>query len=219
MKTTILTLLTLTPVLFAQETVLHLDPAQTQVQFTLGATLHTVHGSFKLKRGTVNYDLATGKCSGEIVIDAQSGNTENESRDKKMHKTVLESGRVPEIVFIPDHVEGTLAKASIHGIFRIHGTDHEMTVALSGVPKGDQIEVTTEFVVPYVAWGMKNPSTLFLRVGDKVNLEMHAQARMQTGGPNAAAGSAPSATAPSPHRVPYKAARVTTARRDGLARG
>lgn len=213
MKTIILTLLTLTPVLFAQETVLHLDPAQTQVQFTLSATLHTVHGSFKLKRGTVNYDLATGQCSGEIVIDAQSGNTDNESRDKKMHKSVLESERFPEIVFIPDHVEGTLAKASIHGMFRIHGRDHEMTVALSGVPKGDQMEVTTEFVVPYVAWGMKNPSTLFLRVGDKVNLEMRAQARIQTG------GSAPSATAPSRHPGPYTAAQATAARRAGLARG
>ena len=33
----------------AQETVLELDPAQTQVSFTLGDVLHTVHGTFKLE--------------------------------------------------------------------------------------------------------------------------------------------------------------------------
>jgi polyisoprenoid-binding protein YceI len=146
-----------------------------------------VHGSFKLKRGVVHYDLVTGKCSGEIAIDAQSGSTGNESRDKKMHKSVLESGRYPEIVFVPDRVEGTLAKASIHGTLRIHGSEHEMTMALTGVPNGDQMNVTAQFVIPYVAWGMKNPSTLFLRVGDDVDLEVHAQGRIQARGANSGA--------------------------------
>ena len=33
-----------------QEIAFDLDPARTTVQFTLGGTLHTVHGSFKLKQ-------------------------------------------------------------------------------------------------------------------------------------------------------------------------
>ena len=35
----------------AQDTAFQLDPAQTTVKFTLGDVLHTVHGTFKLKRG------------------------------------------------------------------------------------------------------------------------------------------------------------------------
>jgi len=28
--------------------------------------------------------------------------------------------------------------------------------------------------VPYAKWGMKNPSILFLRVGDSVDIQLHA---------------------------------------------
>lgn len=174
MKSIILLLFSATA-LFGQESVLKLDPAHTQVDFTLSATLHTVHGTFKLKRGTVDYDLASGRASGELVIDAQSGNSGNASRDRKMHKEILESARYPEITFLPDHVTGSLAKASVHGAFRIHGADHEMTLVLRAVPDSGGMNVTTEFLVPYVSWGMKNPSTLFLRVGDQVTIDVHAR--------------------------------------------
>jgi polyisoprenoid-binding protein YceI len=144
--------------------------------------LHTVEGSFKLTRGTVRYDFATGKASGEIVIDARSGQSGNDSRDKKMHKTILESERYPEIAFVPDRVEGTPANANLHGIFRIHGTSHELTMTVKGQPTGDRLDVIAQFVVPYLEWGIKNPSTLFLRVGDKVNIDVHGMGRMQVVG-------------------------------------
>jgi polyisoprenoid-binding protein YceI len=162
--------------------VLELVPAQTQVQFTLNDVLHTVKGSFRLTRGTIHYDFATGKSAGEIVIDARSGESGNEARDKRMHRNILESDRYPQIVFMPDRVEGTLAKANLHGVFRIHGAGHEVTVGVKAVPGGENLDVTTQFVVPYVEWGMKNPSTLFLRCSDKVNIEVHAVGRMQVEG-------------------------------------
>ncbi len=126
----------------------------------------------------MHYDFATGKSSGEIVIDARSGDTGSEARDKRMHKNILDSDRYPEIVFQPDHVEGDSSKAVVHGTFRIHGQDHEMTMAISAVPAGGRLEVTTQFMIPYVQWGMKNPSTLFLRVGDKVAVDVRAQGRI-----------------------------------------
>ena len=49
------------------------DPAHTTVQFKLGATLHTVHGSFKLAHSDVRFDPASGKISGVVAIDASSG--------------------------------------------------------------------------------------------------------------------------------------------------
>jgi polyisoprenoid-binding protein YceI len=44
----------------AQDTVVHLDPTQTKVEFSVGSTLPTIHGSFKLKRGKVRFDPANG---------------------------------------------------------------------------------------------------------------------------------------------------------------
>src|ERR1039457_7209341 len=45
--------------------VLNPDPPHTNVRFTLPATLHTVHGSFKLTRGAIRFDPATGKIRSE----------------------------------------------------------------------------------------------------------------------------------------------------------
>ena len=59
---------------------------------------------FKLKHGALQLDPA-GKISGEIVVDATSGDSGSGMRDRKMHKEVLESERYPEISFRPDRVE------------------------------------------------------------------------------------------------------------------
>ena len=85
----------------AQDAVLELDPAQTQFNFTLGDVLHTVRGTFKLKRGTVKFDPATGHASGLVVVDATSGNSGSNARDHKMHKDILESAQYPEVTFAP----------------------------------------------------------------------------------------------------------------------
>jgi polyisoprenoid-binding protein YceI len=163
----------------AQELVLACDPAQTAANFTLGDVLHTVKGTFVLKQGEIRFDPASEKIGGEIVFDATSGNSGNKSRDHKMHKDVLESARFSEIGFRPDRVEGPVAPTGtsniqVHGMFRIHGAEHEITVPAEVNLASDHWTVTTHFVVPYAKWGMKNPSVLFLRVGDSVDVGFHA---------------------------------------------
>lgn len=163
----------------AQETAFHLDPAQTSVKFTLGDVLHTVHGTFHLKRGVLDFEPASGKISGEIVVDAGSGDSGSGMRDHKMNKEVLESSRYPEIVFHPDKIEGAVAsqgKSSVrvHGIFNIHGVDREVTVPAEVEMSAGHWTATVHFTVPYQKWGMKNPSTLFLRVNDSVDIDLMA---------------------------------------------
>ena len=94
----------------AQQIAVTLDPAATRINFTLGATLHTVHGTFKLRSGQIHWDTATGRATGSVVIDATSGNTDNASRDKNMHNQVLESARFPDITFTPAQIKGALSK-------------------------------------------------------------------------------------------------------------
>src|SRR5215472_12156569 len=79
------------PLCAARERVLVCDPAQTRADFTLSASFHTVEGNFKLKRGEIRFDPGSGKITGQIVFDAASGQTGNGSRDKKMHRDVLQS--------------------------------------------------------------------------------------------------------------------------------
>jgi polyisoprenoid-binding protein YceI len=163
----------------AQDLVLEFVPTQTKIQFTLDATMHTVHGSFALKHGTVHFNPATGAVNGEVVIDAASGNSNNEGRDRKMHREVLESARFPEIIFRPDRVDGKVAAegtstVQVNGSFTIYGARHEMTLPVRVELKPDGWNASTHFDIPFIDWGMKNPSTFVLRVGHDVKIEAEA---------------------------------------------
>jgi polyisoprenoid-binding protein YceI len=187
-----LLLLTVIPpakTLRAQEFSLDLDPAHTRIEFTLVATLHTVHGTFALKSGSIHFNPATGAVSGLIVVDANSGNTENKGRDRKMQQEVLESERYPEITFTPKKIPGGIelkgdsATVQVEGIFRLHGVDHPMSVTLPVQMKGNNLSVRSHVVIPYVAWGLKNPSTFLFHVSETVDIEVAAAGELH--GPGA----------------------------------
>ena len=161
-----------------------LDPSKTEIDFTLHDPLHTVHGTFNLKRGSIQLDPGTGKASGEMVIDLPSGISGNGSRDKRMHKEILESQKYPEAVFTPDRVRGPIApegtsEIDVHGNFRIHGADHELTIHFQVQANGSQYIAKAQFLIPYVQWGMKNPSNFLLKVDDKVEIDVRAEAAVK----------------------------------------
>ena len=163
----------------AQEATLNFLPAQTTVNFTLGDVLHTVHGSFNLKSGQIHFVPATKAISGEIVVDAASGNSGSTGRDRKMHTEILQSAQYFEITFRPDRVEGKVASAGtspvqVHGIFGMHGAEHEITVPAQIELAPDHWTLTVHFEVPYVKWGLKDPSTFVLRVEKVVVIDLHA---------------------------------------------
>jgi polyisoprenoid-binding protein YceI len=163
----------------SQELRLRFDSSKTTIAFTLGDVLHTVHGSFLLKSGDVQYQIATKAVAGNLIVDATSGQSGNHSRDRKMHKEILESARYPVISFRPDRVEGnvgTLGSSNIqvHGMFSIHGADHELTMPIRVEVFPDHWTADSHFTIPYVKWGIKNPSTFILRVSESVEIDVHA---------------------------------------------
>jgi polyisoprenoid-binding protein YceI len=94
-----------------------------------------------------------------------------------MHKEVLESERYPEIIFRPDRFEGKLAQegpstVQVHGTFLLHGGEHEMTVSTQGELAGDHWTGRSKFGVPFVDWGLKNPSNFFLKVKHTVDVDV-----------------------------------------------
>ncbi len=162
---------------------LHLDRSQTQVHFTLGDVLHTVHGVFKLKSGDLWFDPSTGQVGGQIVVDALSGESGSEARDSRMHKNILESAMYPEIMFVPDRIEGKVnlegdSAVSLRGQLTIHGAAHELTMNVKAHVDHQHLTAEIGFPVPYVKWGMKNPSTLFLRVKDTVEIGIQASGEL-----------------------------------------
>jgi polyisoprenoid-binding protein YceI len=154
-----------------------IDPANSTVKFTLGAVLHTVHGTFRIKSGALRFNPASGKLSGQIAVDVRSGNTGEATRDRQMHANVLESERFPDAVFSPDRVNGRVTSrgesdVEVHGTMRVHGSDHEMTIPVRVRMQGGSVTARAKFAVPYVSWGMKDPSNFFLQVDKSVNVEV-----------------------------------------------
>jgi len=159
------------------EIVLTIDPAQSKVHWNVDSTLHKVHGTFALKGGSVHVDPETGKASGEIVVLATSGESGSDARDARMHKEILETGKYPEVVFRPTRMEGKVAASGtsdgkLHGVLAIHGAEHELTAEVHAELTGDRWKGSGKFEVPYVKWGIKDPSNFLLKVKPVVNVEL-----------------------------------------------
>jgi polyisoprenoid-binding protein YceI len=162
---------------------LTLDPAQSKVRWTLPSSLHTVHGTFAVTRGLLTLDPESGKTSGEIVVNARSGESGNNSRDVKMHKEILETERYPEVVFHPTQVEGKVAASGpsdvkVRGAFSVHGADHEITALVHAELAGETWKGSGKFDVPYVQWGIKDPSNFLLRANKVVSVEIEMAGRV-----------------------------------------
>lgn len=174
---------------FAQEPAkqlhLHLDPATTTVRFTLKDTVHTVHGSFHLNAGDVYFDPKTGEAHGKIEVDTGSGTSGNDTRDGKMKREYLEVVKFPVAAFEPQLVKGSTGMAfdekfgtqtiSVTGNFTLHGASHTMVMRFLVQRDGTQATATTHFLIPYVAWGIKDPSFAFVRVEKEVAMDIAAK--------------------------------------------
>jgi len=153
------------------------DPGQSRVHWTVDSTLHTVHGTFAVKSGALHFDPETGKAGGEIVVFATSGESGNSSRDEKMHKAVLESAKYPDAAFRPTQVEGKVAASGnsdvqLHGVFLLHGSEHELTVPVHAEMSSGKWKGTAKFEVPYIQWGLKDPSNWLLKVKPAVQVDL-----------------------------------------------
>lgn len=164
------------PVAGAQQKLV-IDPARSEVHFTLSDVLHTVHGTFQIERGQIVFDPVRGQASGSIVVDGLSGKSGNATRDRRMAKDELKTESYRSITFAPSQLTGTFhasgdSSLQVHGLFTILGTAHEIDVPIEVQVSGDQLHATGKFDVPYVQWGMKDPSTLMLRVSKEVHIDL-----------------------------------------------
>ena len=174
--------LLVTPVL-AQSVVFELDAQRSRVTFTLPATMHTVHGSFAVRNGRIQFDRASGSASGEVSLDATSARTGNDGRDRKMHRDILESEKFPQIVFAVTRLTGEVpndgrGQVTLEGTITLHGASHPVSLTVPVEVRAGQLTGDASLVVPYVAWGLKNPSTFLLHVSEKVTVEIHAAGRV-----------------------------------------
>jgi len=170
------------------ERVLALSPKDAKISFTLDATAHTVHGTVPLTSGTLRFDPGSGRASGEVVLDLVHAQTGNDGRDADMHAKVLETSRFPRAVFRPQQIQRSLKQGGtsevvLKGTLLFHGAEHPVEIPAKVTLAGDRLTADGHLTIPYVAWGLHDPSKFVLRVGKTVEVRLQVAGNLRSTAP------------------------------------
>jgi len=161
----------------AQHQTLTINPETSEVNFTLNGSDHATHGTFHVEKGSVDFDLHAPMIAGLVLVSVGSGKTGNDLRDKKMTTEVLDVAHFADVTFVPNSYQGTISPGGdstiqVAGVFTLHGTPHDLTVPIQLHVDGANCTAKTTFTVPYVKWGLKDPSILIFRVAKEVQIDL-----------------------------------------------
>jgi polyisoprenoid-binding protein YceI len=173
----------LAPAALAQHQTFAVNPDASEVKMTLNTTHEVVNGTFHIQSGSIEFDRNAPKMSGSVVVLAGSGKTGNGSRDKKMNKEILQVEQYATVSFDPKSCAGTIAASGdsaiqVTGIFTLLGTPHQITIPMVVRLEGSTATAKAHFAVPYIQWGLKDPSFLFWKADKEVAIDLFLTGRL-----------------------------------------
>ena len=165
------------PAAFAQHQTFVVNPDASEVKITLKTTHEVVNGTFHIQSGSIEFDPGAPKMSGSVTVLAGSGKTGNDSRDKRMNKEILKVEKYATVSFEPKTYTGVIAPSGdstiqVTGIFTLLGSPHEITIPILVHLEGATASAKAHFVVPYIEWGVKNPSFLIWKADNDVAIDL-----------------------------------------------
>jgi YceI-like domain len=166
------------PAALAQHQTFAVNPDASEVKMKLNTTHEVVNGTFHIQSGSIEFDRSAPKMSGTVTVLAGSGKTGNNSRDKKMNKDILKVDQYTTVSFAPKTYTGTIAPSGdstiqVNGVFTLLGNPHDLTIPTQIHMDGSKATARAQFVVPYVQWGLKNPSFMFWKAENDVAIDLN----------------------------------------------
>lgn len=166
----------LAPTALAQHQTFVINPDASDVKMTLKTTHEVVNGSFHVQSGSIEFDRGDPQMSGSVVVLA-GGKTGNDHRDKKMNRDILKTEQYATVSFEPRSYSGAIAASGdsniqVSGIFTLLGMPHEISVPMLVHLDGASATAQGHFVVPYVQWGVKNPSFMIWKADNAVAIDL-----------------------------------------------
>lgn len=170
--------ITFAPAALAQHQTFVVNSEASEVKMTLNTTHEVVNGTFHIQSGSIEFDRSDPKMSGSVVVLAGSGKTGNSSRDKKMNKDILKVDEYTTISFAPKTYTGTITPSGnstiqVSGVFTLLGNPHDVTIPMQIHMEGSKATARAQFVVPYIQWGLKNPSFMFWKADNDVAIDLN----------------------------------------------
>ncbi len=168
----------LAPVALAQHQTFAVNPDASEVRMKLNTTHEVVNGTFHVQSGSIEFDRNATTISGIVAVAAGSGKTGNDSRDKKMNKDILKVDQYATVSFAPKAYRGTIpvsgdSTIQVSGVFTLLGTPHDITIPMQIHIDGSKATAQANFMVPYVQWGLKNPSFLIWKAENDVAIDLN----------------------------------------------
>ena len=168
----------LAPAAFAQHQTFAVNPDASQVKITLNTTHEVVKGTFHIQSGSIDFDRSASKMSGSVVVLAGSGKTGNDSRDKKMKKDILKVDQYTTVSFTPRTYTGTIALSGdstiqVSGVFTLLDHPHNLTIPIQIHMDESKATARAKFILPYVQWGLENPSFMFWKAENDVAIDLN----------------------------------------------
>jgi hypothetical protein len=168
----------LAPAALAQHQTFAVNLDASEVKIKLNTTHEVVNGTFHIQSGLINFDRTASHISGIVIVAAGSGKTGNDNRDKRMNKDILKVDQFATVSFVPKSYTGTIAASGdstiqTNGVFTLLGTPHDLTIPMQIHIDGSKATARAQFVVPYVQWGLKNPSFLFWKAENEVAIDLN----------------------------------------------
>lgn len=170
--------LTLSPAVLAQPQTFAVKPDASEVKMTLNTTHEVVVGTFHIQSGSIGFDRGNQQMSGTVIVQAGSGKTGNGSRDKKMNKDILQVEQYSTVMFEPKSYAGAIASSGdaniqVTGTFTLLGKPHDITIPMQVHIEGSSANVKAHFLVPYIQWGLKDPSFLVWKADKNVAIDLN----------------------------------------------
>jgi polyisoprenoid-binding protein YceI len=163
----------LVPAALAQHQTFVVNSDASEVRMTLNTSHEVVNGTFQVQHGSIEFDRSNPKMAGLVAVLAG-----NDSRDKKMNRDILQVEQFAIISFEPKTYTGAIAASGestiqVTGIFTLLGSPHEITVPMQVHLDSTSAIAKAHFVVPYVQWGLKNPSFLIWKAENDVAIDLN----------------------------------------------
>jgi polyisoprenoid-binding protein YceI len=168
----------LSPAALAQNQTFAVNPDASKIKMTLNTTHEVVNGTFHMQSGSIEFDRSNPKMSGSVAVLAGSGKTGSDSRDRKMHNDILKVDQYATVSFAPKTYTGTIAPSGdstiqVSGVFTLLGKPHDLMIPMQIHMDGSKATAKAQFVVPYVQWGLKNPSFMFWKAENDVAIDLN----------------------------------------------
>jgi len=166
------------PAALAQHQTFAINADASDVKMKLNTTHEVVNGTFHIQSGSINFDRTASHISGIVIVAADSGKTGNDSRDKKMNKDILKVDQFATVSFAPKTYNGTIVASGdstiqVSGVFTLLGTAHDLTIPMQIHIDGSKATAKAHFIVPYVQWGLKNPSFMIWKADNDVAIDLN----------------------------------------------